>query len=96
MGERPSAAARRMWCDIAAHGHLPALRCAIDSFGSDRLLLGTDYPYQRADVFRRAFDYVAGVRGRRGVGRGAGRGHPGRQRPRAARGRLRPEAWRDG
>jgi aminocarboxymuconate-semialdehyde decarboxylase len=61
MGERPSAAARRMWCDIAAHGHLPALRCAIDSFGSDRLLLGTDYPYQRADVFRRAFDYVAGA-----------------------------------
>jgi aminocarboxymuconate-semialdehyde decarboxylase len=57
----PSAAARRMWYDTVGHGHRPALRCAIDSFGSDRLVLGTDYPYERGDPFRRAVDYVAGV-----------------------------------
>jgi len=56
--ERPSVAARRMWYDTVGHGHVPALRCAIDSFGADRLLLGTDFPYENGDVFVRAVDYV--------------------------------------
>jgi 6-methylsalicylate decarboxylase len=56
--ERPSAAARRMWYDTVGHGHVPALRCAIDSFGADRLLLGTDFPYEAGDVFVRAVDYI--------------------------------------
>jgi 6-methylsalicylate decarboxylase len=56
--ERPSLAARRMWYDTVGHGHVPALRCAIDSFGPDRLLLGTDFPYENGDMFVRAVDYV--------------------------------------
>jgi len=56
--ERPSVAARRMWYDTVGHGHVPALRCAIDSFGADRLLLGTDFPYQNGDTFARAIDYI--------------------------------------
>ena len=32
--EPPSVAARRMWYDTVGHGHVPALRCAIDSFGA--------------------------------------------------------------
>jgi 6-methylsalicylate decarboxylase len=56
--ERPSAAARRMWYDTVGHGHVPALRCAIDSFGADRLLLGTDFPYENGDIFVRAIDYI--------------------------------------
>jgi predicted TIM-barrel fold metal-dependent hydrolase len=56
--ELPSAAARRMWYDSVGHGHVPALRCAIDSFGADRLLLGTDFPYENGDVFVRAVDYI--------------------------------------
>jgi aminocarboxymuconate-semialdehyde decarboxylase len=56
--ERPSVAARRMWYDTVGHGHVPALRCAIDSLGADRLLLGTDFPYEAGDVFVRAIDYV--------------------------------------
>jgi hypothetical protein len=56
--ERPSVAARRMWHDTVGHGHVPALRCAIDSFGADRLLLGTDFPYENGDIFVRAVDYV--------------------------------------
>jgi 6-methylsalicylate decarboxylase len=56
--EPPSAAARRMWYDTVGHGHVPALRCAIDSFGADRLLLGTDFPYENGDTFARAIDYI--------------------------------------
>ncbi|MFE3959195.1 amidohydrolase family protein [Nocardia sp. NPDC059091] len=54
----PSALARRMWYDTVGHGHLPALRAAIDSFGADRLILGTDFPYEADDIFVRAVDYV--------------------------------------
>jgi aminocarboxymuconate-semialdehyde decarboxylase len=57
--EQPSVAARRMWYDTVGHGHVPALRCAIDSFGADRLLLGTDFPYENGDIFVRAVDYVS-------------------------------------
>ena len=56
--EPPSVAARRMWYDTVGHGHVPALRCAVDSFGADRLLLGTDFPYENGDTFIRAIDYV--------------------------------------
>jgi predicted TIM-barrel fold metal-dependent hydrolase len=57
--ERPSVAARRMWYDSVGHGHVPALRCAIDSFGADRLVLGTDFPYEAGDVFVRAVNYIS-------------------------------------
>jgi aminocarboxymuconate-semialdehyde decarboxylase len=57
--EAPSVAARRMWYDTVGHGHVPALRCAIDSFGADRLLLGTDFPYENGDIFVRAVDYIS-------------------------------------
>ena len=56
--EPPSVAARRMWYDTVGHGYAPALRCAIDSFGADRLVLGTDFPYETGDIFVRAVDYV--------------------------------------
>jgi 6-methylsalicylate decarboxylase len=56
--EPPSVAARRMWYDTVGHGYVPALRCAIDSFGADRLLLGTDFPYENGDTFVHAVDYI--------------------------------------
>ena len=56
--EPPSMSARRMWYDTVGHGHVPALRCAIDSFGADRLLLGTDFPYENGDIFLRAVEYI--------------------------------------
>jgi 6-methylsalicylate decarboxylase len=56
--EPPSTAARRMWYDTVGHGHVPALKCAIDSFGADRLVLGTDFPYETGDIFVRAVDYI--------------------------------------
>ncbi len=57
--EAPSVAARRMWYDTVGHGHVPALRCAVESFGADRLVLGTDFPYEAGDVFVRAIDYIS-------------------------------------
>ena len=35
------------------HGHPPALRCAADSFGADRLVFGTDFRYETGAVFER-------------------------------------------
>jgi aminocarboxymuconate-semialdehyde decarboxylase len=42
---------KRLWFDSAARGHVPALRCAVDTFGADRILLGTDYPFTAGDPF---------------------------------------------
>jgi 6-methylsalicylate decarboxylase len=57
--ELPSEAARRMWYDSVGHGHIPALRCAVESFGADRLVLGTDFPYETGDIFVRAVEYIS-------------------------------------
>lgn len=56
--ERPSITARRLWVDTVGHGHIPALRCACESLGTDRLLLGSDYPYQQGELYRRTVSYV--------------------------------------
>jgi len=56
--EKASVAARRMWYDTVGHGHPPALRCAADSFGAGRLVLGTDFPYEVGAVFERAVSYI--------------------------------------
>jgi predicted TIM-barrel fold metal-dependent hydrolase len=56
--EPPSAQARRMWYDTVGHFHIPALRCACESFGADRLVLGTDFPYLSGDRYRRSVSYI--------------------------------------
>jgi len=56
--EPTSVAARRMWYDTVGHGHAPALRCAAESLGADRLLLGTDFPYENGALFERAVRYI--------------------------------------
>jgi len=56
--ETPSLAARRMWYDTVSHAHPPALRCAADSLGADRLVLGTDFPYQSGAAYQRAVSYL--------------------------------------
>ena len=57
--ERPSVAARRFWYDTVSHGYVPALRCACDALGAERILLGSDYPYEVGDVYQRCVDYIA-------------------------------------
>jgi aminocarboxymuconate-semialdehyde decarboxylase len=47
-----------MWYDTVGHGHGPALAAAAASFGSERLVLGTDLPYVRGEDHRRAITYL--------------------------------------
>ena len=56
--ELPSVQARRMWYDTVGHFHAPALRCACESLGADRLLLGTDFPYLQGDLYKRSVTYI--------------------------------------
>ncbi|MCQ8771655.1 amidohydrolase family protein [Streptomyces telluris] len=56
--EKPSLAARRMWYDTVGHGHVPALWAAVESLGADRLVLGTDFPYQAGEQFLAATGYI--------------------------------------
>lgn len=60
--EQPSIAAKRMWYDTVGHGHVPALQAAIETFGADRLVLGTDFPYEAGDIFVRAIEYISDPR----------------------------------
>jgi aminocarboxymuconate-semialdehyde decarboxylase len=48
-----------MWYDTVGHSHIPALRCAIESFGADRLLLGTDFPYEAGELFIHAVQHIS-------------------------------------
>ena len=59
MTEPPSAQARRMWYDTVGHFHVPALRCACEAVGADRLVLGTDFPYLSGEGYRRSVSYIA-------------------------------------
>jgi predicted TIM-barrel fold metal-dependent hydrolase len=53
----PSTLVRRFWFDTV-NSHPAALRCACASFGADRLLLGTDFPYLAGPKFRRCVTYM--------------------------------------
>jgi predicted TIM-barrel fold metal-dependent hydrolase len=56
--EKPSDAARRLWYDTVGHAHVPAVRAAAETLGADRLVLGTDFPYENGDLFRSAVSYI--------------------------------------
>lgn len=56
--ELPSTLAGRLWYDTVSHGSVPALRCACEVFGPERLLFGTDYPYLLWDKYQRAASYI--------------------------------------
>jgi 6-methylsalicylate decarboxylase len=62
LSELPSMQARRMWYDTVGHYHVPALRCACESFGADRLVLGTDFPYLAGEGYRRSVSYIQHAR----------------------------------
>lgn len=56
---KPSETARTLWYDTVCHGCKPALQMAVDAFGADRMVLGTDFPYLVGDIFQEAVDYIA-------------------------------------
>lgn len=51
LAEPASVALGRMWYDTVDHAHFPALRCTVDVFGAERLLFGTDYPYESGEIY---------------------------------------------
>lgn len=57
--EPPSEMAKRLWYDTISHGNRAALKCAVDAFGADRLVLGTDVPFIGGSRARHAVEYVA-------------------------------------
>ncbi len=61
LGELPSITARRMWYDTVGHGYDPALQAGINSIGADRLVFGTDFPYEPGLLFKRSIDYISEV-----------------------------------
>ncbi|HEB0063393.1 TPA: amidohydrolase family protein, partial [Serratia marcescens] len=56
--EPPSRAALRMWYDTVGHDQVPALQAAAATFGAERLLFGTDFPFQPGDLFQTTVDYI--------------------------------------
>jgi predicted TIM-barrel fold metal-dependent hydrolase len=59
LAERPSLTACRFWYDTVSHGSGPALRCACEAFGADRLVPGSDFPFMLfRHPYQRAFTYV--------------------------------------
>lgn len=61
LSELPSITARRMWYDTVGHGYDPALAAGISSIGADRLVFGTDFPYEPGPLFKRSIDYISEV-----------------------------------
>jgi predicted TIM-barrel fold metal-dependent hydrolase len=53
----PSAQAKYFWYDTV-NGNPAALRCACETLGSDRIMLGSDFPYWVEDAFQAEIDYV--------------------------------------
>ncbi len=62
--ERPSVTLRRLWYDTVGHGSIAALRCAYTEFGAEHLVLGSDYPYQLHEQYKRAVTYVQDALGK--------------------------------
>jgi 6-methylsalicylate decarboxylase len=48
---------RKFWYDTV-NGYPPALRCACEAYGADRIVFGTDYPFFRDDAYVRAAAYI--------------------------------------
>jgi predicted TIM-barrel fold metal-dependent hydrolase len=44
--DAPHQGLSRLWWDTATR-HVPALTCAVETLGADRLMFGTDYPYTK-------------------------------------------------
>ena len=56
--EPPSTGARRLWFDTVAHGDRDVLALAAKKFGPERLLLGSDFPYQSGAAFLEASSFI--------------------------------------
>ncbi len=58
MPEKPSLALRRMYYDTVDYGDIPALRASIAAFGFDRMVLGSDFPYETGDMYKVSANFI--------------------------------------
>jgi aminocarboxymuconate-semialdehyde decarboxylase len=58
MPEKPSIALRRMYYDTVNYGDVPALHASIAAFGLDKMLLGSDFPYETGDLYTLSANYI--------------------------------------
>ncbi|MEA3003194.1 MAG: 6-methylsalicylate decarboxylase [Sphingomonadales bacterium] len=59
LAARPSEMARRLYYDTVSHGSAPALHAAVEAFGADRLLPGSDFPVLLSfEPYAATFGYV--------------------------------------
>ncbi|HEU0073748.1 MAG TPA: amidohydrolase family protein [Dehalococcoidia bacterium] len=59
--EKPSVTARRFYYDTVGHGSLAALHCAVEAFGAEHLVTGSDYPVLLSfESYKQTFDYING------------------------------------
>ena len=58
MPEKPSIALRRMYYDTVNYGDVPALHASIAAFGLDKMVLGSDFPYETGDLYTLSANYI--------------------------------------
>jgi 6-methylsalicylate decarboxylase len=61
MPEKPSVALRRMYYDTVDYGDVPALHASIAAFGLDKMVLGSDFPYETGDLYTLSANYIRGA-----------------------------------
>ena len=59
MPEQPSVAVRRMYYDTVDYGDVAALRASVMALGADRMVLGSDFPYETGDTYDLCVKYIA-------------------------------------
>ncbi|MBB5684831.1 amidohydrolase family protein [Sphingobium boeckii] len=60
--ENPSVTVRRLWYDTCCHGSAAAMISAIEVFGADRLLAGSDYPFLTLhEDYADTFDFIQNI-----------------------------------
>jgi 6-methylsalicylate decarboxylase len=66
--EKPSRTLRRFWYDSVAHASRAACNCAIEAFGENQLLAGSDFPYLLPfEEYAETFNYMRGMGLREGT-----------------------------
>jgi predicted TIM-barrel fold metal-dependent hydrolase len=54
---KPSELVKKFWYD-SVNGNVAALRCSCDTFGVDRIVFGTDYPFWNGAAHQHASEYI--------------------------------------
>ena len=59
LAELPSVTAKRFWYDTVCYGSKAAFGCAIEAFGADHLVTGSDYPVLlNWETYKETFAYI--------------------------------------